>query len=75
MGLRIKATRQYDEGDPILVYANQHQTRRHANPENQKAISRIAGRARELGMTYGKYVALHGDEMPEYVPKRKRKKK
>ena len=67
------ATRQFDDGDILRDWNKQR--KRHENPENQKAISRIAKAARALGMSYGKYVALHGDgELPDYVPKKKKKK-
>ena len=74
MALDLKGTRMFDDGDPLLMFgASRH---RHGNPENQKIISRIAKQARDRGMSYGKYVALMGDGLtPEYVPKRKRKKR
>ena len=72
MALDLKATRNFDDGDILRDWNKQR--KRHENPENKKAISRIAKAARTQGMTYGKYVASFWDEMPEYVPKRKRKK-
>lgn len=42
---------------------------------NEHQIAMLARRGRELGMSYGQYVAKMGDESIEYIPKKKTKKK